>query len=89
MSAVTAQRPSDPGHQASGLIRRVSDAGHSVLESLHITRHHEERPPCKLAEAVLARVELELGDGWTQKDADFCDPACLQRYLRARGMDVG
>ena len=80
-------------HHEGGGIRRLSNqlsgALHDVWDAVH---HHQqvEHPPCELADAVLARVKEELGpDGFGPVEAAFCDPPCLQRYLRARGKDVG
>jgi len=67
-------------------LRRISDA---VCDALHITNHHKPASSnCQLAEALLKRVKEEMGDQFTEQEAAFCDPACLQRYLRARSMDV-
>ena len=61
-----------------------------ITDALHITHHATDTlPKCELAAAVLASVRGELGDGFGAAEEAFCDPACLQRYLRARSMDVG
>ena len=74
-----------------GALRRISDAVGHALDALHIT-HHQEKPvypACKLADALLAKVQQDMGASWTAAEEQFCDPPCLQRDLRARGMDVG
>lgn len=86
MSDSAPPQPSNEQH-APGRVKRISDALNHALDVLHI-HHHDDRPPCALAEALLARVKEDMGASWTQVEADFCDPACLQRYLRARSMDV-
>lgn len=82
------------GHHPDNALRRISgrisDALNHTLEALHITHHHHDEPPkCELAQAVLEQVKGEMGDAFGAREAAFCDAACLQRYLRARGMDVG
>lgn len=65
------------------MLRRISDA-------LHITHHDQHpQPACASSAAVLARVKAEMGDGFGAAEDKFCDPLCVQRYLRARGKDVG
>jgi hypothetical protein len=79
-SAATTARPSEAGHSTGWFA--------SALEAMHITAHHETRTPEELAQELLKRVQEELGAAWGPKEAAFCDAACLQRYLRARSMDV-
>ena len=77
---------------ATNPLKRISDAVSNTLEALHLTHPHHPpaAPKCELAKAVLQRVRDELGaDGFGAQEAAFCDEACLQRYLRARSMDVG
>ncbi|GBF97594.1 hypothetical protein Rsub_10730 [Raphidocelis subcapitata] len=62
-----------------------------ALDKLHITHHAEAAVDLdKLGEEVLAsvRAELTAAGAWGDAEAAFCDPACLQRYLRARSMEV-
>jgi hypothetical protein len=64
----------------------------SAWGALHLGSHatEQQQPPCDLAKELLAKVRDELGpDAFGAQEEAFCDPACLQRYLRARGMDVG
>lgn len=74
-------------------VRRLSSslggAIHHAWDALH-HHHHVDHPPCELADALIAKVKEELGpEGFGPTEAAFCDPPCLQRYLRARGKDVG
>lgn len=87
-TSASAGGASEAGHH--GTLRRISDALNHTMEALHLTHHHHEKPaePCALAEALLDKVKSELGPAFGAPEAAFCDPACLQRYLRARGMDV-
>jgi hypothetical protein len=80
--------PKAEGGGVSGAVRRVSEA---AMEALHLGHHHHHKTVnnCQLADSLLAQVREEMGEGWTDQEAAFCDPACLQRYLRARGMEVG
>jgi hypothetical protein len=81
MTATTsAARPSEAGTASSWFA--------SALEAMHLTAHHDARSPEELAQDVLQRVKEEMGGAWGPKEAAFCDAACLQRYLRARSMDV-
>jgi hypothetical protein len=77
---------------AAEVVRRVSDSMHHALDAMHLAPHHHAPPPpppaCELAAAVLKKVKAELGPSFGPAEAAFCDEPCLQRYLRARGMDV-
>ena len=79
------------GVTAVPIMDAVGKAVGNALEALHITHHQADTTPkCEKAKAVLQRVKEELGaEGWGAQEAAFCNEACLQRYLRARSMDVG
>ena len=54
--------------------------------SSHAEKHHASDE--ELGMELLAKVKADLPD-FGPAEETFCDPPCLQRYLRARGMDVG
>jgi hypothetical protein len=72
------------------LTSKVSSALHHVWDAIHphSTGGAKVLEPCALATEVLSRVKAEMPE-WGPAEEEFVDAACLQRYLRARGKDVG
>lgn len=92
MTGPVAEATASGSAHSAGRLAHIGETLVHLTDALHITHSRHAAvlapPKCELAAAVLANVRAELGEAFGATEEAFCDAPCLQRYLRARGMDV-